>query len=197
MRILLFSGKGGVGKTSVASATGVHLAESGKRTLIMSVDPAHSLADSFDAEGTLFHGTTSEPVRIADRLFIQEVNINHEIKRHWSAISSYITSVLRTTGLGGVEAEEMAIFPGSDLFVKRTKATSRATYPDFGTSAQIFVNGEFLELETLGPTVNLQPGESVSHIQQWSLAKNVNLPVLDSDCLDSVLSSCFAQFTST
>ncbi len=114
MRILLFSGKGGVGKTSVAAATGVHLAESGKRTLIMSVDPAHSLADSFDAEGTLFHGTTSEPVRIADRLFIQEVNINHEIKRHWSAISSYITSVLRTTGLGGVEAEEMAIFPGME-----------------------------------------------------------------------------------
>ena len=86
---------------------------------------------------------------------------------------------------------------GSDLFVKRTKATSKATYPDFGTSAQIFVNGEFLELETLGPTVNLQPGESVSHVEQWSLNKNVNLPVLDSDCLDGVLSSCLAQFTST
>lgn len=114
MRILLFSGKGGVGKTSVASATGVHLSESGKRTLVMSVDPAHSLADSFDAEGALFHGATSEPVAIADRLWIQEVNINHEIKRRWGAISSYITSVLRTTGLGGVEAEEMAIFPGME-----------------------------------------------------------------------------------
>jgi len=114
MRILLFSGKGGVGKTSVAAATAVHLADAGRRTLIMSVDPAHSLADSFDLEGALFHGDTSEPRQIAERLFIQEVNINHEIKRHWNDISAYITSVLRTTGLSGVEAEEMAIFPGME-----------------------------------------------------------------------------------
>jgi arsenite-transporting ATPase len=114
VRILLFSGKGGVGKTSVAAATAVHLAEHGKRTLVMSVDPAHSLADSFDLGGALFHGSTSDPVQIADRLFIQEVNINHEIKRHWNEISLYITSVLRTTGLSGVEAEEMAIFPGME-----------------------------------------------------------------------------------
>ena len=114
MRILLFSGKGGVGKTSVAAATAVHLAGAGKRTLVMSVDPAHSLADSFDLEGALFHGETSEPKQISDRLFIQEVNINHEIKRHWRDISAYITSVLRTTGLSGVEAEEMAIFPGME-----------------------------------------------------------------------------------
>ncbi len=114
MRILLYSGKGGVGKTSVAGATAVHLAESGKRTLIMSVDPAHSLADSFDIESSLFHGGTSEPVKVAERLHLQEVNINHEMKRHWRDISTYITSVLRTTGLSGVEAEEMAIFPGME-----------------------------------------------------------------------------------
>ncbi len=114
MRILLYSGKGGVGKTSVAGATAVHLAESGKRTLIMSVDPAHSLADSFDLQASLFHGATSEPVKVADRLHLQEVNINHEMKRHWREVSSYITSVLRTTGLSGVEAEEMAIFPGME-----------------------------------------------------------------------------------
>ena len=114
MRILLFSGKGGVGKTSVAAATGVHLAAQGKRTLVMSVDPAHSLADSFDLENTLFHGATYDPVKIADGLFLQEVNINRELKRHWKDISTYITSVLRTTGLSGVEAEEMAIFPGME-----------------------------------------------------------------------------------
>ncbi len=80
----------------------------------MSVDPAHSLADSFDFENALFHGGTSEPVKVAERLFLQEVNINHEMKRHWRDISSYITSVLRTTGLTGIEAEEMAIFPGME-----------------------------------------------------------------------------------
>jgi arsenite/tail-anchored protein-transporting ATPase len=114
MRILLYSGKGGVGKTSVAAATGVHLAASGYRTLIMSVDPAHSLADSFDLGGRLFHGATAEPTVITDRLWIQEVNIQREIKRHWDEISSYITAVLRTSGLGSVEAEEMAIFPGME-----------------------------------------------------------------------------------
>ncbi len=114
MRILLYSGKGGVGKTSVAAATGVKLAQRGYRTLVMSVDPAHSLADSFDLEGQLFHGATGEPKAIADRLWIQEVNIQREIKRHWAAISGYITSLLRTSGLGDVEAEEMAIFPGME-----------------------------------------------------------------------------------
>ncbi len=114
MRILLFSGKGGVGKTSVAAATGAHLAERGQRTLVMSVDPAHSLGDSFDLEKPLFHGHTSDPVEVRERLFIQEVNINHEVKKHWTAISTYISTVLRTTGLSGVEADEMAIFPGME-----------------------------------------------------------------------------------
>ncbi len=114
MRILLYSGKGGVGKTSVAAATAVRLAESGRRTLVMSVDPAHSLADSFDLGGGLFHGKTSEPIEAAERLFIQEVNINHEIKHYWADISSYISSLLRTAGLSGVEADELAIFPGME-----------------------------------------------------------------------------------
>jgi len=114
MRILLYSGKGGVGKTSVAAATGVQLARLGHRTLVMSVDPAHSLADSFDLGGNLFHGATGEPREITANLWIQEVNIQREIKRHWNAISGYITSILRTSGLGDVEAEEMAIFPGME-----------------------------------------------------------------------------------
>ncbi|MBV9441266.1 MAG: TRC40/GET3/ArsA family transport-energizing ATPase, partial [Acidobacteriaceae bacterium] len=114
MRILLFSGKGGVGKTSVAAATALQLARQGKRTLVMSVDPAHSLADSFDIPGALFHGGTSEAVPVAERLWMQEVNINHEIKNHWSEISAYVTALLRKTGMGGVEAEEMAIFPGME-----------------------------------------------------------------------------------
>lgn len=80
----------------------------------MSVDPAHSLADSFDLENTLFHGKTYEPVPVADRLFLQEVNINRELKKHWTDISAYITGLLRTTGLSGIEAEEMAIFPGME-----------------------------------------------------------------------------------
>src|SRR5664279_1493842 len=114
MRILLFSGKGGVGKTSLAAATGVRLSQLGYRTLVMSVDPAHSLADSFDLGGDLFHARTADPFTIDDHLAIQEVSIQTEIKRHWSEIASYVTTLLRTTGVGDVQAQELAILPGME-----------------------------------------------------------------------------------
>jgi arsenite/tail-anchored protein-transporting ATPase len=114
VRILLFTGKGGVGKTSLAAATGVRLAELNRRTLVMSIDPAHSLADSFDLGSDLFHTQTSDPFPISDRLSIFELNIQKEIRRHWQEISSYVISVLRTTGISGVEAEELAILPGME-----------------------------------------------------------------------------------
>jgi arsenite/tail-anchored protein-transporting ATPase len=114
MRILLFTGKGGVGKTSLAAATGVRLAQLDRRTLVMSIDPAHSLADSFDLGTDLFHTQTSDPFPISDRLSIFELNIQKEIRRHWQEISSYVISVLRTTGISGVEAEELAILPGME-----------------------------------------------------------------------------------
>ncbi|HTM50093.1 MAG TPA: TRC40/GET3/ArsA family transport-energizing ATPase [Bryobacteraceae bacterium] len=114
MRILLFSGKGGVGKTSLAAATGLQLSKLGYRTLVMSVDPAHSLADAFDLEQGLFDSKTSDPYVINGNLSIHEVNIQLEIKRHWREISSYVISVLRTTGISGVEAEELAILPGME-----------------------------------------------------------------------------------
>ena len=114
MRILLYSGKGGVGKTSVAAATGLQLAKQGLRTLVMSVDPAHSLADSFALKTSLFDAATADPFPVKENLRVQEVNIQLEIKRHWREISGYITTVLRTSGLGDVEAEEMAILPGME-----------------------------------------------------------------------------------
>jgi arsenite/tail-anchored protein-transporting ATPase len=118
MRILMFTGKGGVGKTSLAAATGLKLASLNYRTLVMSIDPAHSLGDSFDIEGDLegdlFHLRTSDPLQVGERLWIQELNIQKEIKRHWQEISSYVISVLRTTGISGVEAEELAILPGME-----------------------------------------------------------------------------------
>jgi arsenite-transporting ATPase len=114
VRILLFSGKGGVGKTSLAAATGVRLAQLGQRTLVMSVDPAHSLGDAFDIGGDLFHKRTGDPLSVGTNLDIQEVNIQQEIRRHWQEIAAYVSAVLRTTGVSGVEAEELAILPGME-----------------------------------------------------------------------------------
>src|SRR5438445_2630278 len=114
MRILLFSGKGGVGKTSLAAATGMRLADLGYRTLVMSIDAAHRLAESFHLDVELFQVQTSDPFAIQDRLSIFELNIQKEVKRHWQQISSYVISVLRTTGISDVEAEELAILPGME-----------------------------------------------------------------------------------
>jgi arsenite-transporting ATPase len=114
MRMLLFSGKGGVGKSSLAAATGVKLARMGYRTLVMSVDPAHSLADAFDLDTDLFGNQTADPYSVGDKLWIHEVSIQREIRRHWQEISAYVISVLRTTGISEVEAEELAILPGME-----------------------------------------------------------------------------------
>ncbi len=114
MRILLYSGKGGVGKTSISAATGLQLARRGVRTLVMSVDPAHSLADAFALKAGLFDPATADPYEVRPNLHVQEVNIQVELKRHWREIAGYLTSVLRTTGLGDIEAEELAILPGME-----------------------------------------------------------------------------------
>ncbi len=114
MRILLYTGKGGVGKTTVAAATGLVLASRGKRVLVMSVDPAHSLADSFDLQISLSDKRRGEPSQVAENLFIQELDITEEIGRHWKDISGYITTLLAVTGVEEVLAEELAIFPGME-----------------------------------------------------------------------------------
>ncbi len=108
MRIILMTGKGGVGKTSVAAATGLRCAELGYRTLVLSTDPAHSLADSFDIE--LGH----EPRQISSNLWAAELDALMELEGNWGAVKRYITQVLQARGLDGVQAEELAILPGMD-----------------------------------------------------------------------------------
>ncbi|MFB2835198.1 TRC40/GET3/ArsA family transport-energizing ATPase [Floridanema evergladense] len=108
MRLILMTGKGGVGKTSVAAATGLRCAELGYRTLVLSTDPAHSLADSFDME--LAH----EPKAVRPNLWGAELDALVELEQNWGAVKRYITQVLQARGLEGVQAEELAILPGMD-----------------------------------------------------------------------------------
>jgi arsenite/tail-anchored protein-transporting ATPase len=102
------TGKGGVGKTSVAAATGLRCAELGHKTLVLSTDPAHSLADSFDVE--LGH----EPIQIRPNLWGAELDALMELEGNWGAVKRYITQVLQARGLDGIQAEELAILPGMD-----------------------------------------------------------------------------------
>lgn len=108
MRVILMTGKGGVGKTSVAAATGLRCAELGHKTLVLSTDPAHSLADSFDIE--LEHA----PRQVRPNLWGAELDALMELESNWGAVKRYITQVLQARGLEGVEAEELAILPGMD-----------------------------------------------------------------------------------
>ncbi|NJN73915.1 MAG: TRC40/GET3/ArsA family transport-energizing ATPase [Limnothrix sp. RL_2_0] len=108
MRVILMTGKGGVGKTSVAAATGLRCAELGYKTLVLSTDPAHSLADSFDIE--LGH----DPIEVKPNLWGAELDALRELEGNWGAVKRYITEVLQARGLDGVQAEELAILPGMD-----------------------------------------------------------------------------------
>jgi arsenite/tail-anchored protein-transporting ATPase len=108
MRLILMTGKGGVGKTSVAAATGLRCAELGHRTLVLSTDPAHSLADSFDME--MGH----EPREVRPNLWGAELDALKELEGNWGAVKRYITQVLQARGMEGVQAEELAILPGMD-----------------------------------------------------------------------------------
>jgi arsenite/tail-anchored protein-transporting ATPase len=113
-RILLISGKGGVGKTTVAAATGIAAAKRGYRTLVMSLDLAHSLSDSFDVGRSLFDQNRGAPASVAHNLDVQEIDVQSEIERHWTDVHRYVTDILVNSGVRGVVAEEVAIIPGTE-----------------------------------------------------------------------------------
>lgn len=113
-RIVFVSGKGGVGKTTVAAATGLAAARRGHRTLVLSLDLAHSLADAFDVGRPLFDQNHGLPYRVADNLDLQEIDVQEEIERHWQDIFQYVATVLTSTGLDDVVADEVAVVPGTE-----------------------------------------------------------------------------------
>jgi len=107
-RIIVHTGKGGVGKTSIAAATALLCAKRGLRTIVISTDIAHSLADSFDRP------LGPEPTEIAPNLWGQESDVYHNVRKYWGTIQSYVTSVFQWRGLDAVLAEELTILPGMD-----------------------------------------------------------------------------------
>src|SRR5499425_610945 len=113
-RIILMSGKGGVGKTTVAAATALAAAQHGYRTLVISFDLAHSLADAFDLDRSLFDQKQGLPVPVADHLEMQEIDVQEEVERHWGNVYKYLALVFASTGLPQVVAEELAIIPGME-----------------------------------------------------------------------------------
>jgi arsenite/tail-anchored protein-transporting ATPase len=117
-RTILYTGKGGVGKTSVAAATARRCAAAGLRTVVLSTDPAHSLSDSLEAE------LGPDPTQAGANLYGQEVQAQEEMERHWDSVQGWLGSLLEERGVDRISAEELTVPPGMDelfslLWIKR------------------------------------------------------------------------------
>lgn len=149
MRVITFTGKGGVGKTSISAATAVRLSEMGLKTLIMSTDPAHSLSDSFEQK------LNSEPSSIKQNLWAIEVNAYEDLKQNWHAVQGYYSRLLTVQGIPPIMADEMTVLPGmEELFslmrVKRYKEMGKYDALILDTAP----TGETLRLLSLPEAMN-------------------------------------------
>jgi len=108
MRIILFTGKGGVGKTTISAATATLCARRGYRTLVISTDAAHSLSDSFEEP------LSNTPREIRPNLFGQEINGQEQVERRWGEIKDYLVAFFSSQGIDSIEAEELSVFPGME-----------------------------------------------------------------------------------
>lgn len=125
MRVLLFTGKGGVGKTTSAAATALHLADAGLRVVVTSADPAHSLADSFDVE------LGPDPREVAPRCHAQQIDARDRFEESWAEIRDWLLEVFDWAGVRAVEAEELSVIPGLDELFALTELESLCGAGDY------------------------------------------------------------------
>jgi arsenite-transporting ATPase len=158
MRIILYLGKGGVGKTTISAATAVRSAMLGKRTLVVSTDLAHSLADCLNTP------LTSEPKELASNLWAQEVNALDEMRRGWGKLQVTMSKMLRQRGIDSVMAEELALVPGMDEIVSLINIYRNAREGNFDVVV--------IDAAPTGETVRLL---SMPDTFQWYAGRIMNL----------------------
>lgn len=153
MRLILYLGKGGVGKTTTAAATAVRAADLGHRTLVVSTDVAHSLADALDVP------LQSQPTQVAPNLWGQEINVLDEVRRHWGQLQSYLQNVLRRKGVNEVAAEELSVIPGMEEVVSLMHIRRQAREGNFdAVIVDAAPTGETVRLLTMPETFQWYAG---------------------------------------
>jgi arsenite-transporting ATPase len=187
MRILLYTGKGGVGKTSISAATAIRCADLGYRTAVLSTDPAHSLGDSFDVR------IGSELVQLAPNLWAQEIDLLTQMDQYWGRVQNYLNAVFSWQGMDGLVAEETAVLPGMEELASLMQITSLA---DSGKYDVIIIDaaptGSTLQLLSF-PDIARWYIEKVFPFQRKTIqiARPVvkrfsDIPIPDDDVFDSI-----------
>lgn len=186
MRVVLVTGKGGVGKTTVAAATGLRAAELGHRTLVTSTDPAHSLADAFDLP------LGDVPRTIFEGLDVQQIDAQMQLAKHWGEIHQQLKKVFDWGGVKGIEAEEFLVFPGMDELFSLLQVKDHA---DSGRYDAIIVDcaptAETLRLLSLPEVLSwyfervLPTERRLMRAARPVLTRVTNLPVPGEDVFDA------------
>jgi arsenite-transporting ATPase len=187
MRILLYTGKGGVGKTSISAATAIRCAELGYRTAVLSVDPAHSLGDSFDVR------IGNKLTALAPNLWGQEIDLLSQMDQYWGRVQGYLNALFAWQGMDGLVAEETAVLPGMEELASLMQITALA---DSGQYDVIVIDaaptGSTLQLLSF-PDVARWYMEKIFPFQRRTiqLARPVmkrfsDMPIPDEDVFDSI-----------
>ncbi|MCA9952434.1 MAG: ArsA family ATPase [Anaerolineales bacterium] len=153
MRIILYLGKGGVGKTTVAAATALRSAQLGYKTLVASTDIAHSLADSFDIP------LTAVPKEIAPNLWAQEISVVADIHNYWGTLQTFMSGMISGPGVSNVVADELSAFPGMDEIVSLLHINKQAKEENFDrVIIDAAPTGETIRLLTMPDTFRWYAG---------------------------------------
>lgn len=158
MRIILYTGKGGVGKTTVSAATSVFASELGHKTMVLSTDPAHSLSDAFSIQ------IGNVPQKLKENLYAQEIDVYKEISDNWGKIESYVKALLQSQGIDELMSDELATLPGMDELFSLLKLLEFKQNGDFDTIV--------IDCAPTASTIRLL---SFPEIFQWYMDKFFNI----------------------
>ncbi len=187
MRIILVTGKGGVGKTTISAATAIRAADLGHRTLVMSTDPAHSLADAYQVR------LGDEPTKVVDGLDAQQIDAQQRLEESWGAVRDYLTDIFDWSGLKGIEAEELTVFPGMDELFSLASVRDHAESDEYDTIiVDCAPTAETLRLLSLPEVMSwymekmFPVGRKMAKVVRPVMSRVSSMPIADEQVFDSV-----------